>query len=327
MLKQNYTEGALVSKGDVIFEIDDRPFVAAVDQAKGELAKAQAQLGKASMDVERYIPLARENAISQQELDDAVQAKAAAEAQVQAATAVVEQAELNRGFTKVRAPIDGIAGIANAQIGDLVGPSTADLTTISSVDPIKAYFTLSEQDYLRYTSQYDNDAERDASEKKIEFELILSNGEVFPQRGQFLFADRQVDVRTGALRLAAQFPNPRNILRPGQFGRIRSVGKVRKGAMLVPQRAVTELQGTYLLALIGPDNKATIKPVKLGERVGSNWIVEEGVEPGDRVVVEGVQKVRDGTVVTAKPYTPPASESDKPKRKAKPATPKSPSKN
>ncbi len=348
LLRQVYTEGSFVRKGELLFEIDPRPLQAALDQAKGELAKAQAQLtqadgqllqaqaqlaqseanqGKTQLDVDRYTPLAREKAITDQELDNAVQANLAAKAQVKAssagvetakaaivaakaavaaAEAAVETAELNLGFTKVTSLIDGIAGIAQAQVGNLVSPTSGPLTTVSTVDPIKVYFTPTEQEYLNFTRTNPTQSQRDAASSRLELELVLADGTTYPQKGRFFVADRQVDQRTGAIRIAGIFPNPGNILRPGQYGRVRAVTSIREGALLVPQRAVTELQGSYQVAVVGGDNKVSIRPVKVGDRIGSMWIIEEGLNPGERVVAEGTQKVRPDVVVNPKPFVAPS---------------------
>ncbi|MBS0192154.1 MAG: efflux RND transporter periplasmic adaptor subunit [Phycisphaerales bacterium] len=306
LTKQNYTEGALVRKGDVLFTIDDRPFKAALDQAKGELAQQQARLGKAVIDVNRYTPLAAEQAISQQELDDAVQAKLAAEAAVAAAKAVVENAEVNLGFTKVTSLIDGVAGLANAQIGDLVGPQGMELTAVSTVNPIKVYFTVSEQEYLNWKMQNPEGTDEQRS-RDLKFDLVLSNGVTWPHKGTFLFADRQIDVRTGSIRLTAVFPNPDNILRPGQFGLIRTVIRTDKGVLLVPQRAVIEIQGLHQVMVVEGD-KVAVRPVKMGDRIKSDWIVLSGLKAGDRVVVEGQQRIRPGMPVQAETYSPDSAE-------------------
>ncbi|ABK17148.1 efflux RND transporter periplasmic adaptor subunit [Syntrophobacter fumaroxidans] len=297
---QNYKEGTSVKKGDLLFEIDPRTFKAALDQAQAQLAIAKARLGKTELDVKRYRPLAKESAISQQELDDAVQANLAAKASVQSAEASVEQARLSLSFTRITSPVDGIAGSANAQVGDLVGPTqTGDLTTVSTVDPIKVYFPISEQEYLSLARDMIKTGGKPEGRAK-DLELILADGSVFPHKGEVSFAERQVDVKTGTIRIAVVFPNPRNLLRPGQFGRVRAVLDVRKGALMVPQRAVLELQGSYRVAVVGPDNKAAIRPVKTGERVENMWVITSGLNPGERVVVEGIQKVRDGMPVTPK---------------------------
>lgn len=307
LISQNYREGSYVRKGDVLFEIDPRPFQAAVDQAKGELERAQAELGKAVIDVNRYTPLAAEGAISQQELDDAVQAKLAAEAQVAASQGALDNAYLNLGFTKVTALIDGIAGIANAQVGDLVGPSTGQLTVVSSVDPIKAYVMISEQDYLSKIAASGTLTKAEASERAIPFTLILSTGKAYEHPGTFSFVGREVNVRTGTLTMVVEFPNPDRILRPGQFGRVRAVVRTAENALVVPQRAVRDLQGTKQLAIVGKDDTISIRNVTTGPRVGSDWIITDGLKPGETVVVEGIQKVRDGVKVAATPYKPAAA--------------------
>lgn len=296
LIKQNYQEGALVSKNQVLFKIDPRPFQAVLDQAKAQLAQAEAQLGKTDLDVQRDTPLAKEKAIAQSQLDNDKQADLAAKASVQAGKAAVEQAELNLEFTNVRSLIDGVAGIATGQVGNLVNPQTV-LTTVSQLNPIKAYFIASEQQYLAFVQRNPTAALRQKTEQGLELELVLADGSTYPRKGKFYAVDRQVDVQTGALRLAGLFPNPENILRPGEYGRVRFVSYIRKGALLVPQKAVTELQGNYLIAVVGHDNKVTLRSVKMGERSGALWIVEDGIKPGERVVVEGVQKVRDGVLV------------------------------
>ena len=296
LIKQNYQEGALVHKNQVLFKIDPRPFQAVLDQAKAQLAQAEAQFGKTALDVQRDTPLAKERAIAQSQLDNDIQANLAAKASVQAGKASVEQAELNLEFTNVRSLVDGIAGITNVQIGNLVGPQ-AVLTTVSQLDPIKVYFVPSEQQYLAFVRRNPTVAARQKIESLLQFQLILADGSLYPQKGKFYAVDRQVDVQTGALRIASLFPNPDNVLRPGQYGRVRFVSYIRQDALMVPQKAITELQGNYLVAVVGNDNKVAIRPVKVGERVGPLWIVEDGLKAGERVVVEGVQKARDGTVV------------------------------
>jgi len=296
LIKQNYQEGALVRKNQVLFKIDPRPFQAVLDQANAQVAQAEAQLGKTRLDVQRDTPLAKERAIPQSQLDNDTQANLAAEATVKAGKAAVEQAELNLEFTNVRSLVDGIAGIATGQVGNLVSPQ-AVLTTVSQLEPIKAYFVVSEQQYLDFVKRNPTIASRQAAEKMLQLQLILADGSTYPQKGKFYLADRQVDIQTGAIRLAGIFPNPDNVLRPGQFGRVRFVSYVRTGALLVPQRSVVELQGSYLVAVVGSDNKVSLRPVKVGERVGALWIINQGVKPGERVVVEGVQKARDGQLV------------------------------
>jgi len=374
LLRQDYQEGSFVKKGQLLFEIDPRPFQAAVDQANGQvaqfegqleqaksqvvqaeaqvaqansqllqsqaqLAQAQANQVKTQLDVNKYAPLAEQKAVTQQEYDNAVQANAVAKAQVEAAKAGVETArsqiraanaqigtakatiqtangqienakaavrtaQLNLGFTRIVSPIDGIAGLAQAQVGDLVqpnNPTSPPLTIVSTVDPIKVYFTLSEQEYLSFTKRNLIEARRGASVTQIELELILADGSNYPQKGSFFFADRQVDQKTGAIRMAGIFLNPGNVLRPGQYGRVRAVVATKNDALLVPQRAVTQLQGGYQVAVVGSDNKIEMRAIKIGDHSGSMWIVEEGLKPGEKVVVEGIQQVRPGAVVNPKP--------------------------
>jgi membrane fusion protein (multidrug efflux system) len=316
LIKQNYREGSLVHKDDVLFEIDPRPFQAVLDQAKaqvgqarGQLAQAQAQLGLTEINVKRDTPLAAARAIAQSQLDNDIQGKAQAEAQVKTSTAAiasseanVETAELNLGFTKVRSLIDGIAGIAAIQIGNLVSPTTV-LTTVSQVNPIKVIFPISEQEYLSLAGSDKSGSSPNLlkTSGQAPLQLTLSNGAVYPQNGRMLFADRQVDAQTGTIRIVSTFPNPGNVLRPGQFGRVRALVSLRKDALLVPQRAVSELQGRYQVAVVGPGNKISVRFVKVGDRVGDLWIVTDGLHPGENVVSEGVAKVRDGAVVNPKP--------------------------
>jgi membrane fusion protein (multidrug efflux system) len=346
LIQQAYKEGTFVRKGQVLFQIDPRPFQAALDQAQGQLAQsggqleqARAQLAQADaqvsvaeanqhriqLDVDRYTPLAEAQAITQQDLDNATQNNMAAKAQLQAtraqvetskaqitaataavesAKAAVETARINLGFTQLRAPIDGIPGIAQLQVGALVSPASGPITTVSTVDPIKVYFTVSEQEYLDYTRRFPTAEKRQAAAQLLELELILADGTTYPHKGKFYFADRQVDVRTGAIRLAGLFPNPGNSLRPGQFGKVRTATRTRNGALLVPQQAVMDLQGTRQVAVVDSADRVSIRTVTLGETIGTMWIVDQGVNPGDRVVVEGLQKVRQGRVVTPKPFEP-----------------------
>ena len=378
LLKQDYKEGSLVKKGQLLFEIDPRPFQAALGQAQGDLAKAQGQLGqvdsqlaqaeaqlaqansqllqaqaqlaqsdanqrKAQLDVDKYIPLAAQKAVTQQDLDNAVQANVAAKAQTEASKAGIETAkaqvkaanagigtakaaiaaakaqvessqaaartaELNLSFTQIVSPIDGIAGIAQAQVGNLVNPTSGVLTTVSTVDPIKVGFTLNEQQYLSFTKRNLINAKQDASFEQLELELVLSDGTVYPEKGKFFLADRQVDQKTGAIRLAGVFPNPGNVMRPGQYGRVRAVTSTTEGALVVPQRSVTELQGGYQVAVVGADNKVAIRSVKVGDRTGSDWIITDGLTTGERVVVEGTQKVKPGTLVNPQAYVNSASD-------------------
>jgi RND family efflux transporter MFP subunit len=304
IIKQNYREGAVVRKGDVLFEIDPRPFRAALDQAKAQLAQSEAQLGKAKLDVERDTPLAQARAIAQSQLDTEVQARLGAQAQVDAAKANMEQAELNLEWTKVTSLVTGIAGIAQVQIGNLVGPNSI-LTSVSQVDPIKTYFTVSEQEFTDFHRRYPTEAIVEQQRKRIPLQLILADGNVYEQPGRISFADREVNPATGAIRIAALFPNPNNLLRPGGYGRVRLSVRSHEHALLVPQRAVIELQGSYQVAVVGDDNKVSIRPVTVGERVGKLWIVNEGLKPGERVVTEGQLKVRDGATVKPVPAAAP----------------------
>jgi len=296
IVQQTYKEGAPVRKGDVLFEIDPRPFQAVLDQAKAQLAQAQAQLGKTKLDVDRDTPLAKERAIAQSQLDNDIQANLAADAAVQSAKAQVEQAQLNLGFTHVTSLVDGIAGIALVQIGNLVSPLTV-LTSVSQVNPIKAFFPISEQEYLRLAEKINSQIHLEVPKDAPILDLILSDGTTYPQKGHILYTDRQVDIATGSIRIASAFPNAKNILRPGQFGRVRASTYTRNNALLVPQRAVIEIQGTYQIDVVGSDNKVNVRMVKVGERVGTQWIIDSGVKSGEMVIVEGVQKVREGSSV------------------------------
>jgi len=358
LLRKAYTEGALVKEGQLLFEIDPRPFQAALNQTKGDLAKfvsqvqqaitqvdqAEAQLAQANsqlaqaeanqrktqLDVNKFGPLLEQKAVTQQDYDNSVQANAAAIAQVQVAKsqikgaaaavatakaavvaakaqvessqATVKTAELNLGFTKIISPIDGIVGIALAQVGDLVNQTSGVLTTVSTIDPIKVYFTVTEQEYLDYVKRNPDPVARAAAEKELELQLILSDGSTYPHMGRFYIADRQADPKTGAIRVAGVFPNSDNILRPGQYGRVRAATSTQYGALFVPQRAVTELQGSYQVAVVGGGNKIEIRTVKVSDRTGTMWIIEDGLKPGETVVAEGTQKVRPGAVVNPKPY-------------------------
>ena len=298
LTKQNYKEGDLVKKGQILFEIDPRPFEAVLEQAKGQLAQEQARWENAKANLERIKPLAEQKAMSLKDLDDATGAEQATRASVISAQAVVNKAQVDLGFTKIISPIDGIAGIAKAQIGNLVGPgSIEELTTVSTVDPIKVYIPMSEQEYLR-----DLQNGRGHTQRAMPLDLILADGSVHPHKGVLAFADRQVDVRTGTIKVAALFPNPGNVLRPGQFARVRAQTMTKKDALLVPQRAVTELQGSYQVAVVGSDNKVDIRPVKVAERVDNLWVIDEGLKPGERVIAEGVQKIKQGMEVNPKPY-------------------------
>jgi membrane fusion protein (multidrug efflux system) len=301
IIKQDYKEGSLARNGQVLFEIDPRPFKAALDRAKGDLMQAQAQLGKSTLDVERDVPLAEGKAIAQSQLDNDIQAKLGAQAAVESGRAAVEQAELNLEFTKVISLVDGIAGIAQVQIGNLVGPNSV-LTAVSQVDPIKAYFPISEQEYLHAQQKSGASASRHAlSFFGNSLELILADGSIYPHKGKILLADRQVDPSTGTIRIVAAFPNPGNILRPGQYGRVRVESSMKKGALLLPQSAIAQSQGSYQVAVVGNDHKVSMRTVKPGEKVGTMWVIDEGLKPGEQVVVEGLQKLREGTLVIPKP--------------------------
>jgi membrane fusion protein (multidrug efflux system) len=297
LLRRAYAEGSYVRQGQLLFEIDPRQGQAQVRQAEANLAQANAALAKAERDVARYEPLAAEKAISQQELDNARSAREAAAASVGALRASVEQSRLNLSWTHVTAPVSGIAGIALAQVGNLVSPQTV-LTTISKVDPIRVAFQMNEQEYLRY--------QNDPAMRSAELELVLGDGRVHPHKGKIIVAGRDVDVKTGTITVLGLFPNPGNLLRPGQFAKVRAVTELRRGAVLIPQRAVNELQGLYQVAVVGPDDKATVRTVKLGARAGRMWIVEEGISAGESVVVEGFSRVKNGEAV--KPSAAPAVE-------------------
>jgi membrane fusion protein (multidrug efflux system) len=301
LIKQNYKEGDFVKKGAMLFEIDPRPFQATVDEARAALAKQQAVLQTAQANLKRILPLAAANAVSQRDKDNAVGSVQSAEAQVLESQALVRKAELDIGFTKISSPIDGIAGAAKAQIGDLVGtPQARELTTVSTVNPIKVYVPISEREYLQVIDK--SKQEKKADVERTVFDLILADGSTWPQKGTFSFADRQVDSQTGTIRVAILFPNPQNILRPGQFAKVRALMKTEKDAILVPQRAVGELQGSYQVAALEADNTVRIRGVTVGERMGNLWVIREGLKPGDRVVAEGTQKVGNGAKVTPKPY-------------------------
>jgi RND family efflux transporter MFP subunit len=316
LLRQGYQEGTFVHKGQLLFEIDPRPFKAAFDQAEGQLAQAKAALanaqavqGRTELDVNRYTPLAAEQAASQQDLDNAVQnnlaAKATVEtakAQIQTSEAAVENTKINLEFTRLVAPIDGIAGQAQLQVGALVNPSSGAVTSVSTVDPIKVFFTVSEPQYLDWRRRFPTETTRVAADKALRLQLILADGSTYASEGRFFFADRQINESTGAIRIAGLFPNPANILKPGGYGKVRAVIRMQNGALLVPQRAVAELQGAYQVAVVDAENKVSIRTVKVGEHVGSQWIISEGLKPGESVVAEGVQKVRPGTKVNTKPF-------------------------
>jgi RND family efflux transporter MFP subunit len=336
LLRQVYKEGSFVRKGQLLFEIDPRPFEAALVQASGQYVQAKAQLAQSQaalstaesnlatneatqlrtqLDENRYTPLLAEHAASKQDLDNARQNNRAQMAQVAAsksqvetaraqievaragvvaAQGVLENARVNLGFTRLTSLIDGIAGVATVQVGNLVGPSSGAVTSVSTIDPIRDNFTVSEQEYLRLA--------REDALHRLEVKLILADGTVYEKPGRFWFANRQVDQNTGAIQLTSLFPNPRNILRPGQYGKSRAVVGVDKNALLVPQPAVTEVQGSYQIYVIGNDNRVTVRPVKVGERVGTMWVIKTGLKPGEHVVVEGQQSLRTGMLVSPKPY-------------------------
>jgi membrane fusion protein (multidrug efflux system) len=300
LLAQNYAEGSEVKKGGLLFQIDPRPFQAELDQALAKLAQDKAQAGKTELDVIRYTPLAKEQAISQEELDDAIQANLGADAQVKADEAAIENAQLNLGFTKIKSPIDGLAGIALAQIGDLVGQSGGSvLTTVSTINPIKVYFQVSEQSYVAFWRRLVGSGNAD---ENFPLQVIFSDGSVYPVTGKFLFADRQVNPNTGTLQIVGLFSNANYMLRPGQYGRVRAQTQTITNALLVPQRAVTELQGTYQIAIVGETNTVHLQSVSVGDQIGSDWIIERGLKPGDRVVVEGTQKMKEGARVNPRPF-------------------------
>jgi RND family efflux transporter MFP subunit len=338
LLSQNYTEGSFVRKGQLLFVIDPRPFDAALAQANGQLAQAKGQLAQAKaqltqaqaqltqstanqertqLDVDKYTPLAEQQAITRQDLDNSVQNNKAAKAQVEAgkanvetaraqieastaavesAQAAVEAATVNTSFTRLTSPIDGVVGQAQVQVGNLVGPSSGVITAVSTLDPIKAIFTVGEQEYLSLTRGGGKDL------AKLQLDLLLADGSAYPHKGKFFFADRQVNPSTGAIQLTGLFPNPGNRLRPGQYGKVRAAIGTNAGALLIPQRAVTELQGSYQVAVVDRANTVSIRTVKLGDRVGSMWIVAEGLKPGERVVAEGIEQARSGSQVSPKPF-------------------------
>ena len=303
LIKQHYREGDLVRKGQLLYEIDPRTFQAAVDAAKSSLAREEAMLTTARLELDRIRRLLPQNAVSVRDRDAAVGREATAAADVLTAKASLQKAQLDLAFTKIASPIDGISGISKAQLGNLVGPSSGSevLTTVSKVDPIRVYISISEQEYLAFHRRNPNGAEG----RGTGMELILADNSLHSERGQVYFADRQVDAKTGAILLATLFPNPGNLLRPGQFARVRAMTRMQRGAVLVPQRAVSELQGMAQLAVVKPDNTVEFRKVRAGERVGPLWVIDDGLRPGERIIVEGIQKVRPGMPVTPQPYTTP----------------------
>jgi membrane fusion protein (multidrug efflux system) len=321
IISRDYQEGSVVKKGDLLFQIDPRPFEAALAQAKGTLAKDQANQVKADADEKRAIDLFNKKVISDQERDTAIAAAGSSRANVEADQAAVKQAEFNLEYARVTAPIDGVAGFANSQVGDLVGPSTGPLTTVSQIDPIKAIVTAGEGPFTDFVSRHPDQKEREAYIKSLDFHLILGNGELYPHKGTFYALDRNLDTKTGSIRYYVTFPNPGNILRPGQFGKVRFVADMKKGAMVIPQEAVNELQGNYQVAIVDQNSKASLRPVKMGEKIDSQWEVTDGLKPGDKVIVQGWQKVREGSTVTPKEWTPPPAQSPTPNASAGPQKP------
>jgi RND family efflux transporter MFP subunit len=308
IVSRDYQEGSVVKKGDLLFQIDPRPFQAALAQAKGTLAKDEANQIKADADKKRAIDLFNKKVISDQERDTAVAAADSTTANVEADQAAVQQADINLGYTKITAPIDGLVGFTNNQVGDLVGPSTGPLTTMSQIDPIKAIVTVGEGPFTDFFSRYPDPVQRQALLKRLDFELILSSGDVYPKKGKFYALDRNLDTKTGSIRYYVTFPNPGAILRPGQFGKVRFVPDEVHNALVVPQEAVNELQGSFQVAVVDQNNQVSIRPVKMGERIGAMWQVTDGLKPGDKVVVQGIQKAREGSTVAVKEWTPPANQ-------------------
>lgn len=299
LVSQKYKEGDFVKKGQVLFEIDPRTFQAVVEQAQGQLEQQRARWVTAKANLDRTVPLARDNAVSKKDLDDATGSELGAKAAVLSAQATLDKAKLDLSFTRITSPIDGVAGIAKAQIGNLVGPGVSEeLTTVSTVNPIKVYISLSEQELLQALSR------RKLSQGgATKIELFLADGSLYPQLGKFDFADRQVDPKTGTIRAAAAFPNPDNFLRPGLYGKVRAVTGIRNNALLIPQRSITELQGQYMVAVVGADNKVEIRPVKIAESSGNMRVIEQGLKVGEKIVVAGTQKVRNGITVSPTPFT------------------------
>jgi membrane fusion protein, multidrug efflux system len=321
IVSRDYQEGSVVKKGDLLFQIDPRPFEAALAQAQGTLAKDKANQVKADADEKRALDLFNKKVISDQERDTAIATAGSTRANVEADEAAVKQAELNLGYTKITAPIDGVTGFTNNQVGDLVNPTSGPLTTMSQIDPIKAIVTAGEGPFTDFVSRHPDQKERETYIKSLDFQLILGNGELYPRKGTFYALDRNLDPKTGSIRYYVTFPNPGNILRPGQFGKVRFVADMKKGAMVVPQEAVTELQGNYQVAVVDQNNKVSIRPVKMGERIDALWEVTEGLKPGDKVVVQGLQKAREGSTVAVKEWTPPPPQSPTPEPSTTPQKP------
>jgi RND family efflux transporter MFP subunit len=299
----DYREGSRVKKGDLLFTIDDLPFRAALAQSQATLATAQSNLAKAELDVKRYTPLAAARAIPQVDLDNAVAAQRSARSQVEAQRAALEEARLNLGYTRIASPVSGIAGRAEHKVGDLVGSGLTLLTTVSAVDPIRVSVAIPEADYLRFAQPIAAAAkaigspQASAGAKASTAQLELADGSTYPEKGKLLFVDRAVDPTTGTLRVDVGFPNPEGLLRPGQYGKLRFTSELRKGALLVPQRAVQEIQGTYFVYVVGEGDKVETRKVKPGRRVADLWLIEDGLKPGDRAIVAGSQRLRDGMVV------------------------------
>lgn len=326
LMKMDYEEGGTVKKGDVLFQLDDRTYKAALEEAKGALGQAQANLTKTEIDVKRLGALLPSKAVSQQEYDNAVQANLAAKAAIVSSKATVDKAALNVDFSKITSPLNGIAGLAKAQVGDLVTANSTELTTVATVDPIKAYFTVSEQEYLKFREENpDKDGKQANAAKNLTFEMALANGEWYPHKGKFFAGDVSVNVSTGSLRLCGIFPNPGNLLRPGQYCRVRAVMEKLKDAIVIPERAVSEMQGVRQVGVVTPDNKASIRTVKTGPRVDKGWVIEDGLKSGDKVIVEGFLKIKDGLPVVATSYKAPPGETPQatptaPAPEPKPAT-------
>jgi RND family efflux transporter MFP subunit len=306
IVSRDYKEGSVVKKGDLLFHIDPRPFQATLDQAKGQLAVAQSNQTKADADVKRAMNLFKEKVISDQERDTYINSASSTKANVQAADAAVRTAEINLGYTNIIAPIDGIVGIATANVGDLVGPGTGPLTTISQVEPIKAVVNVGEQSFTEFITDHPDPDERERYLQGLQFDLFLADGSQYPHKGKFYAEDRNLDAKTGTIRMEISFSNPGNRLRPGQFGKVRAAVKTEKGVLAIPEQAVTELQGQQLVGVVGSENKVAMRPVKLGERSGGMWQVIDGVRAGEKVVVQGLMKVPPGSPVTVKEWTPPS---------------------
>jgi RND family efflux transporter MFP subunit len=308
IISRDYKEGSVVRKGDLLFQIDPRPFEASLAQAKATLAKDKAMQLKASADQVRAMQLFMGKVISAQERDAAIAAAESNKANVEADEAAVKTAELNLGYTKITAPVDGISAIASAQVGDLVGPSTGTLTTVSQVNPIKATVNLGEQGFTEFVTKHPDPDERDRYLSKLEFQLLLVDGTVFPPKGSFYAEDRNLDAKTGSIKMEITFPNPGNLLRPGQFGKVRTTVETKKAALVIPQEAVNELQGNQVVMVVDQTNKAGMRPVKMGERFGALWEVVEGLKAGDKVIVQGMQKTPPGVPVVVKEWTPAAAQ-------------------